>query len=534
MTSSQRPVRRPLLRQGLSLGALSLLPLSLLACGQDLEAQADPPQSTQQAALRIACNVPVIDDTRSLAVTEQAILDKTFSFERVMTQIAATSLDPTDTKERLYREWFDTQNDARSAVTLDARHCDEITTASGQALFNDFPYQCPRAEGQLASTDPYRTPETNPDAYIPIGLFNRFDLAQSGNRYGGGGHCGEYRIIFAKRSGAGGVSGRNLIIFEGILPNPAPHKGFSACAPVADFWASLSSIRSTSARQSLLEAFYFDGLPGFEPVVKAAHYGPLGGQIRTNQFVERDWNLREFKFDEGCPIIKPIDPIKLDPSLPTLDLTPRQEPCRAQIVQDTVKVNPFGPLFDVNSPSFDPAFEQFFAAQTPSLAVADINAFNMADDERFNPAESDSQLPAPGVYDQQLGTSGSLHAAINAALPPASGLTPTHIARRAKALSCAGCHELSNNDDLGAGIRWPNSLGFVHVSEFASNGSFPISPALSNVFLPHRRQVLTDFIQSQCVTTICANRFDLDCLLARQQSKTLPTTGTLSGTSRVH
>lgn len=529
MTIAQHPLRRSALFLTLCLSSLALS-----ACGQELDAQ-DDATSTQQSALRIACNVPVIDDTRSLAVTEQAILDDTFSFERVMTQIAATSEDPTDTKERLYREWFDTQNDARSAVTLDARHCDEITTITGQALFNGFPYQCPRAEGQLASTDPYRTPETNPDAYIPIGLFNRFDLAQSGRYGGAGGHCGEYRIIFAKRSGPGGVSGRNLIIFEGILPNPAPQKGFRACAPVADFWASLSSVRSTSARQRMLEVFYFEGIPGFEPVVKAAHYGPQGGQIRTNQFVERDWNLREFKFDEGCPIRKldPIDPFELEPTRPIREL-PEPAPCRAQIVQDTVKVNPFGPLFNVNDPAFDPAFESFFTSQTSALAVADINAFNMADDERFNPAESDAQFPTPGVYEQQLGATGSLHAAINAALPPASGLTPTHIARRAKALSCAGCHELSNSEDLGQGITWPNSLGFVHVSEFASNGSFPISPALSDVFLPHRRQVLTDFIQSQCVTTICANRLDLDCQLARQQTKPLPTTGNLAGTSRVH
>ena len=43
--------------------------------------------------------------------------------------------------------------------------------------------------------------------------------------------------------------------------------------------------------------------------------------------------------------------------------------------------------------------------------------------------------------------------------------------------------------DLGHGLTWPFSLGFVHVNE-AGN----LSPALRDVFLPHRKRVLEDFL----------------------------------------
>lgn len=519
---------------------------ALPACGQSLDPSPSP-STSQQALTELTadgavllptptpnpplCPPPLIDPSRSLAVTDTAILDRTFSFERVMTQIAATSQDLNDTKERLYREWFDTQNTNALAVTTAALHCDEGVNQQGQALFNGFPFQCPRTEGQLARTDPFTDPARNPNAYFPIGLFNRFDLANQKGGYGGdGSHCGEYRIIFAKR--AGGIEGRNLIIFEGVLPNPVPHKGFKACEPVAKFWASLSAINDTATRKAMLEEFYFVGLPGFSPVVHAQHYGPQGGQIRTNQFLQRDWNLREFKLDEGCPNIKPIDPI--EPVLDTDRIVRPINPCRAAIVQDTVKVNPYGPLFDVNSPEFDLAFQSFMGDQAGTLSINDINGFTMADNDQFNSGESDSQLPSNGVYELELGTSGSMHQTITANIPFGSGLNATHIAARAKALSCAGCHELSNGQDLGQGIRWPSSLGFVHVSEFPSNGSFPISPALQDVFLPHRERILSDFLVNQCLDAACAAGTDPTCSTSRLQLRATPTTGTISGTSRVH
>ena len=110
----------------------------------------------------------------------------------------------------LFHQWWDTQNPHPSLGV--GPHCTDKVDGGGNPILNDFPYTCrpDPAEGGQSTSDPFEDPDTNPDAYIPIGLFNRFDLAPSG-----GGHCGEYRIVYAKRSGNGRE--RNLLIFEAIL-----------------------------------------------------------------------------------------------------------------------------------------------------------------------------------------------------------------------------------------------------------------------------------------------------------------------------
>jgi hypothetical protein len=83
-----------------------------------------------------------------------------------------------------------------------------------------------------------------------------------------------------------------------------------------------------------------------------------------------------------------------------------------------------------------------------------------------------------------------------------SNLTPTEIVRRSQTQSCAGCHQLSNQSPanlLGDGLVWPGSLGFVHVSErdtdiINAGLHFKISPALENVFIPHREDVFEDYL----------------------------------------
>ena len=156
-----------------------------------------------------------IDPRRSLAVTDEALLAG-FTFERVMDQIVSTANEPGLTREALYGRWWDSQNTASGAAFPEAFHCDD-SIIDGKESLGAFPIQCPRPEGALAFTDPFSDPDNNPDSYIPIGLFNRFDLARTD-----GSHCGEYRIVFAKRSGTFDSLNRNLIIFEAALPNPFP------------------------------------------------------------------------------------------------------------------------------------------------------------------------------------------------------------------------------------------------------------------------------------------------------------------------
>jgi hypothetical protein len=54
---------------------------------------------------------------------------------------------------------------------------------------------------------------------------------------------------------------------------------------------------------------------------------------------------------------------------------------------------------------------------------------------------------------------------------------------------------------------WPPSLGFVHISEQTEPGPdgprFRISPALVNVFIPHRRAIFETFLNDSCGDGVC-------------------------------
>jgi hypothetical protein len=125
-----------------------------------------------------------IDARRSLAVTDQVILAR-FSLQRVLDQLVAQSGVSGLTSRRLFQQWWDTQN-PKPGLGL-GPHCDDQSDASGPSL-NGFPYTCRAApsEGAQASCDPFAP--NSPCAYIPIGLFNRFDMMPENGEY-----CGEYR-----------------------------------------------------------------------------------------------------------------------------------------------------------------------------------------------------------------------------------------------------------------------------------------------------------------------------------------------------
>jgi hypothetical protein len=431
-----------------------------------------------------------IDPRRSLAVTDQAILSR-FTLQRVMNQLAAQA-GTGITGLQLYRQWWDTQRPA-PGLGVGGRHCnDEVT--NGQTSLNTFFYECPRPEGQQALEDPFNYPG-GPSDYTAIGLFNRIDLAPRD-----GTDCGEYRMIFARNSGKTDPLNRNLLIFEGILPNPNHHLGLEGCRPVANFWRDLTTNSNVSSRASALETFFFTGLPGgFMPVVHIENYGTrtwlATGQIRTNQFMRQadstiTWMLREFKLRSTCDGYG----------------------CQLRFVPVTVKTNPAGTLFNSSS-SHPRAYEwqnDTFARWLPELLINDVNRFQLFVPDRFNSGQSDSQDPVENNYTAQFSPSSAFASNIQARLTQLNNpLTPTQVVNRALTLSCAGCHEQSDGDDLGGGLTWPNkaALGgnefrFIHVSErvteYGPDGvRFAISPLLTGTFLPHRKAVLENFIDSQ-------------------------------------
>jgi len=423
-----------------------------------------------------------IDPRRSLVVTEQPILAK-FTYQKVLEQIVASSGVPGLTALGLHQQWWNTQNPGPG----DGLHCDDYLDDLGNPALNSFPYTCRPApsEGAQAVVDPFTDVENNPDGYVPVGLFNRFDLAPSD-----GAHCGEYRIVFAKRSGILNAAQRNLVIFESLLPNRQPQKGLKGCQKIARFWAGLSREDDLERRAAMLERFYFTGLHGNDPVIHADHLGagPMGtGQIRTNQFVNAPsfaWSLREFKLLKQCDA----------------------QGCRAlTVVPATNKLNPFGPLFAAtpDHPAAS-AFQDFFPSQVSALAAADLNDIDMKVPDVFNSGQGQASGSNESRYLVQFGDGGSaLRLAIQETLTNiGSSLTPDQIVLRAQALSCAGCHRLNNGVAVGGGLVWPTSLGFTHVSERATEvvdgvTRFVISPALLNAFLPRRLKILEEFLAKE-------------------------------------
>lgn len=434
-----------------------------------------PPQ-----AQALACGDQLdVDPRRSLAITDQALLTG-FTFERVMQQIVDTSGEEGLTKETLYGRWWDFLNQSPGEFP-EARHCDDFTI-DGQPALGAFPIQCPRPEGILAATDPFDDPANNPDSYVPIGLFNRLDQAPID-----GAHCGEYRVVFAKRSGLDDPSDRNLIIFEAMLPNPNPKCGVEGCQAVAEFWLNLADTDSASELRKRLDDFYFADAAGAGPVIHADNYGPRGaGQIRTNGFMPEPnlWQLHEFKFTHDCgfgPCIRPVP----------------------------VAANPHPDLFADDSPTPGAAtFQRWFLKQIPNLEIDDVNLFFMTDVGTFKSGQSTSE----GEFDNfrlQAGF-GNFRQQIEDAIT--TGLTADQILNRAGTISCAGCHQHNNNfddADLGGSLQWQPSLGFVQISEeFSDQGPFgprfALSSAVLDVFLPHRKQAMENFLETAACSA-CEN-----------------------------
>ncbi len=415
-----------------------------------------------------SCPVSGTTFNPSLVVNDPTTLAR-FSFARVMDRIRATaSIGAGQTSRALYQQWMRTFD--ASTATGD---CDDPTVDP-----EHFGLTCPRvAESKLAAVDPF-LPGGGAIEFVPLGLFNRFDLAPADGR-----HCGEYRIVFAMQSRTPSIAGRALIIFEGARPNPTPGAGVDACLPVARFWQALSTDPSPTSRADKLERFYFDGtaVPGFPPVVAAHSYGlALGatathgaGQVRTNFFIDSiEWQLREFKLRRTCG----------DSSDPST--------CRLAFAHVTVKDNPGEELFTGGHPK-SASFRSQFVAQVSRLTGASVNALSIAPADQFNEYESVSSRaevnynqfafePMPSELQAKLRQLGS-------------PLTPADILNRATTQTCAGCHQQSSNVPLGGGLVWPASLEFTHIDE-----NHRLSPALTTAFLPRRRIILEAFINARC------------------------------------
>jgi hypothetical protein len=446
-----------------------------------------------------------IDERKSLFITDVDIL-KHFTFDELMAKLVHDSGNSTLTKERLFKQWWDTANKKTEFnLGLGGPNCDSPEIKD---LLNGFAYECPRDEGDQVKSQPFGPP--TPETYTAIALVNRFDLADA-PADAPGHDCGEYRIVFERNSGADVALNRNLIIFEAVLRNPQPKVGsLEGCLPVQQFWAKLSEPgKSVKQRAELLHDFYYEmnkkkdktGLrkKGFDAVVMAKNYGSATtaapGQVRTNQFMtsmnppttqgHAEWLLREF-----------------------------------HIVKDSAMGVRFMPHEDANNPpallfnetDSDPKGKNFrseFPNHVEELSKDDINLLKMDMPDEFDSPDSEETAfnpPGPMNYPEAFKNSPQFKDAIQARIDSSLKLTAEDIVKRAQTQTCAGCHRLSAQGDeaadLGGGRKWPKSLGFTHAQlkepEDGPDGKrFEISEALKKEFLPHRRKVMMDFLKGQ-------------------------------------
>ncbi len=337
-----------------------------------------------------------------------------------------------------------------------AAHCDDEVTAGAPSL-NGFPLQCGRLEAQQFD---------NIGAWFPTAAVNRLDLAPAD-----GANCGQQRLIFANNSFVG--NGRMFIIVENQIPNPNPGCGVAACQPIAAFWTALAEITDPVERGLRLRDAFLTGDPGlsasgFSPFLDAAHLGADGGQIRTNNFNDSPWTLREFHFGDVN-----------DPPVPV-----------------PVAEAPNGTLWNdlSGAPQGAACRDSFLRAAELGLLTENLSAMSFPVDEACKDAESRNDFSQD--YAAQLSQGSGAFRDQLAAIGAPSGVSAEELAARARfSGSCMGCHIEAGGSSLGNGLTAPFQFDFVHVNEFGSeecgNGGtcFGISEALRTTFLPHRARV---------------------------------------------
>ena len=413
------------------------------------------------------CEPPegVIDPARVLMETNVDAVNAIGIFD-VFGALATNDGQVSD-PERLYQEILDSYATADQARLSDAVHCGDETT-NGVPSLNGFPIECNRFEHNQIDNEAF---------FFPTAFVNRLDLAPAN-----GAHCGQQRVIFANNA-----QNRMFMIIEAQIPNPSPELGILGCAPLAQFWLDQNEIDDPFERGLRLARAFLVGAPelsdaGFGPFYTATNVTVGSGQIRTNQFDSSPWTLREFK-------------LALD-----------GENLRA--LPFPVSESPNGDLWDenVDQPA-GPACRENFLSALEGLLTDDPSQMSFVVDHQCKDAESRNDFTQD--YNSRL-SSGFREEIQNAVA--GTGLSADDIANRAQfAGSCIGCHEEAFGRSLGNGVFAPFSNSFTHVNEFLGDCQkedglcFQPSPALREVFLPSRLQILANVLQIPIIDDPCDN-----------------------------
>lgn len=443
----------------------SLVALSSTACDSEAPASRGLPLKIDDDVVAACADTASVTARRSLIETNKAVVQQ-FTMDAVLAAVITNS-GSTGPTAALHDQIFESYR-TKAGGAPGLPHCDDVK-AGPVATLNGFPIECPRADGNLVGKLP---------GWRALALVNRFDLAPTT-----GADCGEQRIIF---SNTGLV--RDFVIFEAKIPNPKPALGLEACRPIAEFWAGLSTVSNAATRATRLKQAFLTGEPtltaaGFAPFMRAQNFGGALGQIRTNNFAQPPWTLREHKL--AVTVVNGAQRVDATPS--------------------AVANDSHGPTWDETRATPGGATcRQAILDNLGTLLGSDLAALGLSLPKSCWSGESRDDVNQD--YPVHLGNSPSFRQQITAkiqALQPGSALTPVHVANRARfASSCIGCHQQATNLNVGAGLTTPTSLGFVHVSEQGSEPCgdggtcFPISPALKNVFLPKRLAALKSFLDA--------------------------------------
>jgi hypothetical protein len=260
--------------------------------------------------------------------------------------------------------------------------------------------------------------------------------------------------------------------------------------------------------------------------VQAKNYGGPLGQVRGNLFVNAlgstpKWQLREWiVINSG-----------VQPAASFTPVTVKENPL-AEFYSDSIGANTLDvPLESAERTEFHNQFvntslgrliepdvvRQFLASgqsgyateldpkstnfQPAKYKIDVLNRIGARFENRFNEFQSVSQLTEDDPKTIADAAGPLLEARITTALngfvlDPPQKPTLGDVLNRAGIVTCGGCHEFSANRQVGSvsgtPINWPQSAGFVHVTENST-----LSPALVDVFLPFRADRLRE---AACIT----------------------------------
>ena len=237
---------------------------------------------------------------RFFVLTDPSIL-RSFSLQSVMEQLirtrnpTASDASLTAAATDLYQQWWDISNPVAASSRPNTPHCDTLSLSSRMGATERV--QCPSpVEGRLARTDPFAA-DAGDDGYVTTAIVNRFDLRRPND-------CGEYRIVFGKKSGQQGRGERNLLIFEGRLAGlDGKSSTYDRCAPFEWAWLSAARRGGTEYGEFLKNLFFRGNVIGAAPEPLLHYHAYTGngvtGQIRTNSLGEHGWTLRQYRLDDA-------------------------------------------------------------------------------------------------------------------------------------------------------------------------------------------------------------------------------------------